>query len=56
MNWHSNKNEILRNAKYTETYVFNRTVSKKAGKKNNHQNKDEEDIIKIPDALLSLDF
>lgn len=46
--------EILRNEKYTGTYIFNRAVSKQGGKRNNHRSKDEEDIIKIPDAFPAI--
>ncbi|MDK2822036.1 MAG: site-specific recombinase [Clostridia bacterium] len=43
--------EILRNEKYTGLFVFNRSSSKSAGKRNNHKSKDNKDIIRIPDGL-----
>jgi len=43
--------EILRNEKYTGTYVYNKTVSKTNGKRNNHALKDDDQIVKIPDAI-----
>lgn len=45
---------ILKNEKYTGTYVFNRTVSKTFGKRNNHKSKDESDIIKVYDAFPAI--
>jgi site-specific DNA recombinase len=47
--------EILRNEKYTGTYIFNRATGKKAnGKRNNHAIKDDEKIIKIPNAFPAI--
>jgi len=43
--------EILKNEKYTGTYVYNKTISKNNGKRNNHAQKDDDQIIKVPDAL-----
>ena len=43
---------ILRNEKYTGTYVFNRTVKQIPGAKRVHRkSKDEDDIIKIKDGM-----
>ncbi len=40
--------EILKNEKYTGTFIYNKTASKNlAGKHNRHKYKDEKDIIKI---------
>lgn len=46
--------EILRNEKYTGVFVFNRAASKKAGKRNNHSSKSDEDIIRIPGAIPAI--
>lgn len=43
--------EILRNEKYTGTYIFNRSASKFDQKRNNHKSKPPEEIIKIPGAI-----
>jgi site-specific DNA recombinase len=43
--------EILKNEKYTGTYVFNRTTRKHLGKRNNHKSKTDDKIIKIPGAI-----
>lgn len=44
--------EILRNEKYTGTLVYNRTISKDTeGKRNNHKNKKENEIIKLPGKI-----
>lgn len=44
--------EILRNEKYTGTYVFNRSASKRAdGSRNNHKSKDDADIIRVPGGM-----
>ena len=41
--------DILRNEKYTGTYVYNRAASKDYNhKRNNHRNKPDEEIIRIP--------
>lgn len=42
---------ILKNEKYRGIYVFNRAASKVAGKRNNHANKKEEEIIKIEGGM-----
>jgi len=39
---------ILRNEKYNGVYIFNRAVQKINGKRNNHKNKSDEEIIRIP--------
>jgi site-specific DNA recombinase len=46
--------EILRNEKYTGTYVYNKTISKTNGKRNNHAEKKENEIIKIPNAIPAI--
>lgn len=43
--------EILRNEKYTGTYVYNRSISKTNQKRNHHKSKPQEEIIKIPGAI-----
>ncbi len=41
--------EILRNEKYTGTFIFNRSASKDVdGKRNNHRSKSDADIIRVP--------
>lgn len=45
---------MLLNEKYKGTYVFNKRVSKASGKRSNHTYKDEEDIIRIPNALPAI--
>ena len=46
--------DILRNEKYTGLYIFNRTVSKVCGSRNNHASKAAEDIIRIPDGMPAI--
>ncbi len=46
--------EILRNKKYTGTYIFNRAASKSGGKRNTHKNKGKEDIICIPGGMPTI--
>ena len=46
--------DILRNEKYTGVYIFNRTVSKVCGSRNNHASKSDEDIIRIPDGMPAI--
>lgn len=45
--------EILRNEKYTGTFIYNKTVGydEFTGKRNRHQYKSEENIIRVKDAL-----
>lgn len=43
--------EILRNEKYTGTYIFNRSASKFDKKRNHHKSKPPEEVIKIPGAI-----
>lgn len=40
--------------KYTGLYIFNRTVSKVCGSRNNHASKAAEDIIRIPDGMPAI--
>ncbi|HEY5575610.1 MAG TPA: recombinase family protein [Clostridiaceae bacterium] len=43
---------ILRNEKYSGTYVFNRSAEKDGyGRRNNHKSKSNEDIIRIPGGI-----
>lgn len=42
---------ILRNEKYTGTFVFNRAAAKSNGKRNNHASKPDEDVIRIPGGM-----
>lgn len=49
-----NKNsfhDLFRNEKYKGVYVFNRATSKKGGKRNNHANKNSDDIIRIEGGM-----
>lgn len=46
--------DILRNEKYTGVYIFNRTISKVCGSRNNHASKSDEDIIRIPDGMPAI--
>ena len=44
--------EMLRNEKYKGIYVFNRTTSKtENGMRNNHKNKPEDEVIRIPGGM-----
>ena len=44
--------DILRNEKYTGTYIFNRASSKRAdGRRNSHRSKDDENIIRVPGGM-----
>lgn len=44
--------EILKNEKYRGCYVFNRSASKSvSGKRNNHANKTDEDVIRIEEGV-----
>ncbi|HHV99993.1 MAG TPA: recombinase family protein [Clostridiaceae bacterium] len=43
--------EILRNEKYRGVYIYNRSVSKQAGKRNHHKSKSEDEIIKIEGGI-----
>ncbi|OPX41890.1 hypothetical protein CLHUN_42340 [Ruminiclostridium hungatei] len=46
--------DILRNEKYTGTYVFNRTIRKTSSKRNNHQSKSDEDIIRVENGIPAI--
>ncbi len=46
--------DILRNEKYTGTYIFNRTVSKAGGKRNNHNSKPDKDIIRVENGMPAI--
>jgi site-specific DNA recombinase len=44
--------EILRNERYKGIYIFNRAVShNQSGKRNNHKNKPEDEVIRIPGGM-----
>jgi len=43
--------DILRNEKYRGIYIFNRSTKKSEGKRNNHANKKEKDIIRIKGGM-----
>ena len=43
--------DILRNEKYRGVYIFNRSASKKVGKRNHHKSKPEEEIIRIEGGM-----
>jgi site-specific DNA recombinase len=45
---------ILINEKYTGTYIFNRSAAAVNGKRNNHAYKDNDQIIRIPDAIPAI--
>lgn len=52
-----NKNsftEILSNEKYKGVYIWDRSRAKVAGKRNNHESKPEEEIIKIPGGVPAI--
>ncbi len=52
---HNSLHNIVRNEKYIGVYVFNRAASKDVdGKRNHHRDKDEEEIIRIEDAVPSI--
>lgn len=47
--------DILTNEKYAGTYIFNRSVSKDYnGRRNTHQEKSEEDVIRIPGGVPAI--
>lgn len=44
--------DILRNEKYTGTYIFNRSASKTAdGRRNSHKSKSDDQIIRVPGGM-----
>ena len=43
--------DILRNEKYTGTFVFNRAAAKVDGRRNNHASKDGSDVVRIPGGI-----
>jgi site-specific DNA recombinase len=43
--------DILKNEKYRGIYIFNRSASKKNGKRNHHKSKNEDEIIKIEGGM-----
>ncbi len=47
--------DILGNEKYVGTYVYNRTISaNRAGKRNNHANKGDAEIIRVPGGVPAI--
>lgn len=46
--------DLLKNEKYTGTYIFNKTERKVAGKRNGHRIKDEEEIIRIENGIPAI--
>lgn len=46
--------DLLGNEKYKGTYVFNKRTSKSSGKRNNHSFKNEDEIIRVPNALPAI--
>ncbi|EFM09540.1 Resolvase domain protein [Paenibacillus curdlanolyticus YK9] len=51
----NNLHDILRNEKYTGTYIFNLTGSKDAeGKRNSHKRKDSEDVIRVEGGMPTI--
>jgi len=52
---HNSLHNIVRNEKYIGTYIFNRSTPKDVdGKRNHHKDKDDEDIIRIEDAVPAI--
>lgn len=41
----------MRNEKYNGVYIFNRAISKSNGKRNSHQNKGDDQVIRIPKGI-----
>ena len=46
--------DVLRNEKYSGTYVFNKTAAKVENRRNNHARKDESDIIRVPGGIPAI--
>lgn len=46
--------DILRNEKYTGTYIFNKTAAANNGKRNSHAQKDNSQIIRIGSAIPAI--
>lgn len=47
--------DIMRNEKYTGTYIWNRSASAtRSGQRNHHQSKPKEEIIRIPNAFPAI--
>ncbi len=52
---HNSLHNIVRNEKYAGVYVFNRSASKDVdGKRNHHQSKDDDEIIRIEGAVPAI--
>jgi site-specific DNA recombinase len=50
----SSLHEILKNEKYIGTDVFNRTIRKQGGKRNNHHSKSDSEIIRVENGMPSI--
>lgn len=46
--------DLLRNEKYTGSFIYNRTEKQKSGKQNRHAYKSEDDVIRIENAFPSI--
>lgn len=46
--------DLLRNEKYTGTFVYNKTAQSKNGKQNRHKYKSDEDVIRVEDAFPAI--
>lgn len=46
--------DLLRNEKYTGTFVYNKSITAKNGKQNRHKYKSDEDIIRVENAFPAI--
>ena len=46
--------DLIRNEKYTGTYVYNRTAQAKNGKQNRHKYKDDSEVIRVKEAFPAI--
>ena len=46
--------DLLRNEKYTGTFVYNRTEKVQNGRQNRHKYKDDADVIRVPNAFPAI--
>lgn len=46
--------DLLRNEKYTGSFVYNRTEKQKSGKQNRHKYKSEEEVIRVENAFPAI--
>lgn len=49
--WKNSISDILRNEKYTGTFIYNRATTMVGGRRNNHASKSADEIIKIPGGI-----